>query len=204
MDRIETEALGVPRYAPRESVSGGNAAEEGSPILSVQAASSALAPAAIGARVIAFIIDAIVLGLIQVILASIVGDTTIVGGLTRAIIYAVIGFVYFGYSWTAWRASPGQRILGLSTVNAADGSTLNWNQATMRWAYQATMRWAYLFGPSVLNSLFGTQVGGGLGAIVSLIVFLYYIYLLYTAATDPRKQGFHDKQAGTLVASKSS
>jgi len=164
--------------------------------LSVQAASSALAPAAIGARVIAFIIDAIVLGLIQVILASIVGDTTIVGGLTRAIIYAVIGFVYFGYSWTAWRASPGQRILGLSTVNAADGSTLNWNQATMRWAY--------LFGPSVLNSLFGTQVGGGLGAIVSLIVFLYYIYLLYTAATDPRKQGFHDKQAGTLVASKSS
>ena len=195
MDRTETETLGVPRYAPRESVSGGNAAEEGSPILSVQAASSALAPAAIGARVIAFIIDAIVLGLIQVILASIVGDTTIVGGLTRAVIYAVIGFIYFGYSWTAWRASPGQRILGLSTVNAADGGTLNWNQATMRWAY--------LFGPSVLNSLFGTQVGGGLGAIVSLIVFLYYIYLLYTAATDPRKQGFHDKQAGTLVASKS-
>ena len=174
--------------------------------MSVQAASSALAPAAIGARVIAFIIDAIVLGLIQVILASIVGDTTIVGGLTRAIIYAVIGFVYFGYSWTAWRASPGQRILGLSTVNAADGSTLNWNQATMRWAY--------LFGPSVLNSLFGTQVGGGLGAVGAGVPsarhgrcrrgFLYYIYLLYTAATDPRKQGFHDKQAGTLVASKSS
>src|SRR2546430_16269197 len=140
--------------------------------LSLNPASRSLAPAAIGARVIAFIIDAIVLGLIQVILASIVGDTTIVGGLTRAIIYAVIGFVYFGYSWTAWRASPGQRILGLSTVNAADGSTLNWNQATMRWAY--------LFGPSVLNSLFGTQVGGGLRPIVTLIGFFFCIRLLTT------------------------
>jgi uncharacterized RDD family membrane protein YckC len=175
-------------------VSGGNAAEEGRLILSVQAASVALAPASIGARVVAFIIDAIVLGIIQVVLGSILGDTSIVGSVTRAVIYAVVGFVYFAYSWTAWRASPGQRILGLVTVNADDGSTLNWNQATLRWAW--------LFGPSVLNSLFSTQLGG-LGAIVSLVVLVYYIYLLYTAATDPRKQGFHDKQAGTLVAAKS-
>jgi uncharacterized RDD family membrane protein YckC len=39
--------------------------------------------------------------------------------------------------------------------------------------------------------------------VVGLIVLAYYIYLLYTAATDPRKQGFHDRQANTLVASKS-
>lgn len=161
-------------------------------LLTVQTASAALAPATIGARVVAFIIDAIVLGVVQLVIASIVGDVTIVGGVTRAVIYAAIGFAYFGYSWTAWRASPGQRVLGLMTVNAADGGTLTWNQATMRWAY--------LFGPSVLNTLFGTQIGGGLGAIVGLIVLGYYIYLLYTAATDTRKQGFHDKQAGTLVA----
>jgi len=160
--------------------------------MTVQATSSALAPAAIGARVIAFIIDAIILGIIQLILASIIGDVSIVGSVTRSIIYAAIGFGYFGYSWTAWRASPGQRVLGLMTVSEADGGTLTWNQATMRWAW--------LFGPSVLNSLTGNQVGGGLGAIVGLVVLGYYIYLLYTAATDPRKQGFHDKQAGTLVA----
>src|SRR5436309_14196811 len=159
----------------RADVRGGDAAEEGRRFVTVQAASSALAPATIGARVVAFIIDAIVLFFCRLVLGGIVGDVTIVGGLTRALIFAALGFLYFGYSWTAWRASPGQRVLGLATVNAADGSTLNWNQATMRWAY--------LFGPSVLNSLFGTQVGGGLGAIVSLIVFLYYIYLLYTAAT---------------------
>ena len=27
-------------------------------------------------------------------------------------------------------------------------------------------------------------------------------YLLYTTATDPRKQGFHDKQASTMVVAK--
>ena len=161
--------------------------------MTVQAASTALAPAAIGARVVAFIVDLIVLAIVQTLLVSIVGDTTLVGGLTRAIIFAVVGFGYFGYSWTAWRASPGQRILGLVTVSAADGSTLTWNQATKRWAF--------LFGPGVLNSLFQF---GGLSAIVTLVVILYGIYLLYTAATDPLKQGFHDKQADTMVAVKAS
>jgi uncharacterized RDD family membrane protein YckC len=161
--------------------------------VTVQAASSALAPAAVATRVIAYIIDAIILGLCGFVLVGIViNDVTIVGSLTRAIILAVLGFLYFGYTWTAWRATPGQRILGLMTVNAADGAALTWNQATMRWAF--------LFGPSVLNSLF--PIGGGLGAIVSLVVLGYYIYLLYTTATDPRKQGFHDKQATSLVIAK--
>ena len=175
----------------RADVSGGDAAEEGRRSVTVQAASSALAPAAIGARVVAFIIDAIILAFCRYVLGGIVGDVTIVGGLTRALIFAALGFLYFGYSWTAWRASPGQRVLGLGTVNAVDGATLTWNQATMRWAY--------LFGPSVLNTVFDAQVGGALGALVSLIVLGYYLYLLYTAATDPSRQGFHDKQAGTLV-----
>jgi uncharacterized RDD family membrane protein YckC len=161
--------------------------------VTVQATSSALAPAAVATRAIAYIIDAIILGICGiVILGFIIPDVTVVGSITRAIIYGVLGFVYFGYTWTAWRASPGQRVLGLNTVNAADGVALTWNQATMRWAF--------LFGPSVLNSLF--PVGGGLGALISLVVLGYYIYLLYTTATDPRKQGFHDKQASTLVIAK--
>jgi uncharacterized RDD family membrane protein YckC len=160
--------------------------------VTVQATSSALAPAAVATRVIAFIIDGIILGICSAVIGAIVLDTTIVGGITRAIIYGVLGFLYFGYSWTAWRASPGQRILGLMTVNATDGSALTWNQATMRWAL--------LFGPSVLNSLF--PVGGGLGALVGLVILAYYIYLLYSAATDPKKQGLHDKQANSLVITK--
>ena len=161
--------------------------------MTVQATSSALAPAAVVTRVIAYIIDAIILGILGiVVLGIIVNDVTIVGSIIRAVIYAVLGFLYFGYTWTAWRATPGQRVLGLMTVDATSGAALTWNQATMRWAF--------LFGPSVLNSLF--PVGGALGALVSLVIFGYYIYLLYTTATDARKQGFHDKQANSLVVAK--
>jgi hypothetical protein len=77
------------------------------------------------------------------------------------------------------------------TVNAVDGAALTWNQATRRWAF--------LFGPSVLNSLFQFS---GLSFIVGLLLIAYGIYLLYTTATDPQKQGFHDKQADTLVVAK--
>jgi uncharacterized RDD family membrane protein YckC len=161
--------------------------------VTVQTASAALAPATVTTRVIAYIIDAIILGICGIfILGLLITDVTVVGSVARAIIYAILGFLYFGYTWTAWRASPGQRILGLMTVNAADGAALTWNQATMRWAY--------LFGPSVLNSLFPNAAG--LGALVGLVVLGYYIYLLYTAANDPRKQGFHDKQSQSLVITK--
>ena len=161
--------------------------------MTVQATTSAFAPAAVATRVIAYIIDAIILAILGIfILGIVINDVTIVGNIIRAVIYAVLGFLYFGYTWTAWRATPGQRILGLMTVNATDGAALTWNQATMRWAF--------LFGPSVLNSLF--PVGGGLGALVSLVIAAYYVYLLYTTATDPRKQGFHDKQANSLVTTK--
>jgi len=161
--------------------------------MTVQATTNALAPAAVATRVIAYIIDAIILGICGLLIVGIIiSDVSIVGTVTKAIIYAVLGFLYFGYTWTAWRATPGQRILGLMTVDATSGAAITWNQAVMRWAF--------LFGPSVLNSLF--PVGGGLGALVSLIVLAYYIYLLYTTATDPREQGLHDKQANSLVTGK--
>ena len=160
--------------------------------MTVQATTSALAPATVVTRVIAYIIDAIILFICGIIiLGLIINDVTVVGSITRAIIYAVLGFLYFGYTWTAWRASPGQRILGLMTVDATSGAALTWNQATKRWAY--------LFGPSVLNSL--VQFGG-LSFLVSLLLIAYAIFLLYTTATDPQKQGFHDKQANTLVIAK--
>jgi uncharacterized RDD family membrane protein YckC len=191
LDRIETEALALRGYAAPGIAPGGSAVEEGRLILSVQAASTALGPAAMGARAVALIVDVIVVLILQWLLGTLLGEATIVGGLTRAVIFAALSFGYFGYSWTAWRASPGQRILGIVTVNAADGSALNWSQAAKRWAF--------LFGAGVLNSLFQFS---GLSAIVWLFFVLYGVYLFYTAATDPLKQGFHDKQAGTLVATK--
>jgi uncharacterized RDD family membrane protein YckC len=163
--------------------------------VTVQATSSALAPAAIGARVIAFIIDAIILTILVWVIGLIVRDVTIVGAVTRAIILGALGFLYFAYSWTTSRASPGQRFLGLMTVNAADGAALTWNQATMRWAY--------LVGPSVVSSLFNPDlVGGPVSSVIGLVALGYYIWLIYTTANDPKRQGLHDKQAESLVVVK--
>jgi uncharacterized RDD family membrane protein YckC len=148
--------------------------------------------------VIAYIIDAIILGIVGIFVVGIIySDLSIVGSVVRAIIFAILGFLYFGYSWITWKASPGQRAMGLMTVNASDGAALTWNQATMRWAF--------LFGPSVLQSLFSNAIGttSGLSGIIGLVVLAYYIYLLYTAAQDPRRQGFHDKQVSSLVITKS-
>src|SRR5437660_4257274 len=139
--------------------------------MATEAMTSALAPASVATRVIAYILGAIVLAIVGIfVVGALYSDVSVVGSVVRAIIYAVLGYAYFGYSWTAWRASPGQRMFGLMTVNAADGATLTWNQATMRWLY--------LFGPSVFNSLFTTtNAVGGLSGLVSLIVLIYYIYL---------------------------
>ena len=52
--------------------------------MTVQATSSALAPAAVVTRVIAYIIDAIILGILGiVVLGIIVNDVTIVGSIIR-------------------------------------------------------------------------------------------------------------------------
>jgi len=158
-------------------------------------------------RIIAYIIDAILLSVVYVILAAILVPILFVsGGLTGALIalvvlgglYLVGSAVYFIYTWTAMRASPGQRVLGLETVSAADGSTLTRDQAIRRWAY--------LFGPSVVSTVFQFTLAGELGllsSLVSLLVLLYYIYLLYTASQSPKRQGFHDVQSNTVVIKRS-
>lgn len=163
--------------------------------MTVPVSATSLAPAALGPRIIAFIIDAIVLGILGVILGILVGDLGIVSSVARAIIYGALSFAYYGYTWTTSRASPGQQVMGLMTVNAADGAALPWNQAAMRWAY--------LFGPVVVSQLFtNTNQVTGLSGLVGLAVLGYSIYLLYTTANDPKRQGFHDKKAGTLVVVK--
>lgn len=152
-------------------------------------------------RVIAFVIDAILLGFASAIVWSLLITTLfITGGLggvfTELIVGSVlqlgISAVYFVWSWTTWRASPGQRILSVQTLNAADGATLTQGQAISRWLY--------LYGLVALASV--ASWGGKLGVLQPLLGvagLAYALYLLYTASQDPKRQGFHDKQAGTVV-----
>jgi len=150
-------------------------------------------------RVIAYIIDAIILGVINLIVFAVLAAVGLhsVTGLSvnwlATIIYAVIGTAisaaYFIYTWTAMRGSIGQKALSMQVGNAPDGRTISQEQAIRRWIF--------LGGPiGLIQAL--TPVAG-IGILIGLLGLAYFIYLLWTTAQSPTKQGFHDVQAGTMV-----
>ncbi len=155
-------------------------------------------------RIIAYIIDAILLTVLTWLVGIIlVGLLTAIGGviglLIGFVVFAVIvlvgSAVYFVYTWMNMRASPGQRILGLETVNAADGSTLT--------QPQAVRRWGWLYGVFALATVGQIVLTGSslslLSTLLSLATLGYTIFLLYSASQSPKRQGYHDVQAGTVV-----
>lgn len=150
-------------------------------------------------RVIAYFIDALILGVVWSFIWFVVVGSLFVtsgfavlaaAGIVLGVIWAALSAVYFVYGWTRLRASPGQRLLGLETVNAADGATLSQDRAIQRWIY--------LFGIPAILTVLGNIVGL-VGSLLGLIGLGYIIYLLYTASQSPKRQGFHDIQAATVV-----
>ncbi len=158
-------------------------------------------------RVIAYIIDVVILVVINlivgIILTAIFGAATTVSitanGIATevnwlaTIVFALIGTAisagYFIYTWTSMRGTVGQKALSMQVGNAADGRTLSQEQAIKRWIF--------LGGPiGLIQAL--TPVGG-IGVLVALLGLAYFIYLLWSTAQSPTKQGFHDVQASTVV-----
>ncbi len=82
-------------------------------------------------------------------------------------------------------------MLGLLTVSEADGSALTQNQAITRYLV--------MFAPGYIASLASSIVPGFLGLLLSLVGLGWTIYLIYTTANDPKRQGFHDKYAKSVV-----
>jgi uncharacterized RDD family membrane protein YckC len=143
-------------------------------------------------RIIALVIDGVILWVINVILIVIAGTIAVAMGagllitLVFGVVWAFVTLVYYVYGWTKMRASFGQKFLNLETVNAADGATLTQEQAVRRWAF--------LWGPFALGAIIPI-----VGLVISALAVLYSLYLLYTASQSPKRQGFHDLQAGTVV-----
>ncbi len=156
-------------------------------------------------RAIAYIIDAIIIGIIGAIISSVLGSAglspvtvdsetlavsiNIVGVIVSSILGIVISAAYFVYTWTSMRATIGMRILGMQIGNAGDGNALTMNQALRRWLVIAA--------PSILAQvLFVLPL---IGFIVSLASIAWFIFLVYTTAKSPTKQGYHDVFAHTQV-----
>ena len=152
---------------------------------------------------IALVIDGFVVLLIYVALAIVLGIVGLSAGaygvgssrfdaiasLVFGLILLALYAAYFLYSWTNARATIGMRMLGLQVGNAFDGKTLTMDQAVRRGVA--------LWGPWFLSSVFGNVPA--IGPLLGLISIGWAIYLLYTTATSPTKQGYHDKFANSVV-----
>ncbi len=154
-------------------------------------------------RAIAYIIDAVIIGIVSIVAFGILGGIGLsvvsidTSGITynyfASIILAVVGLVisggYFLYTWTAMRGTVGMKVLGMQVGNAGDGKTLTMDQAIRRWiALGAPFSVAQAFNPLP-----------ALGMLLGLVAFGWFIYLLYTTANSATKQGFHDTFANTMV-----
>ncbi len=129
-------------------------------------------------RVLAFILDAIVVGLLTTALTPILGagamleTTTTAGGVsvnyTANAIGTLVGLVYFVGFWGLRGQTPGMIPFRMRVVRVADGTKPDWVLSLLRYV----------------------------GLIISFVVLLLGVIWV---AFDGRKQGWHDKIAGTLV-----
>jgi len=154
-------------------------------------------------RVIAYIIDIVVVAIISIavgLVLAIVGiatssgtglnaTTNWIGSIILTIVGLAISGAYFVYSWTNQRATLGMKALGLQIGNAPDGATITTDQAIRRWlALGAIFSIAQILTPLPL-----------LGIVIGLAALAWVIFLLYTTAQSPTKQGWHDVFANTMI-----
>jgi uncharacterized RDD family membrane protein YckC len=153
-------------------------------------------------RAIAYIIDSIIIGIVNVIILAVLGGLFGGGGVVDAagnlnfaalVVVTLVGLAisagYFIYTWTSMRGTVGMKLLGMQIGNETDGSTLTTNQAVTRWILLGAP-----FGlAQLLNPI------PALGILISLAGLVWFIALLVTTAQSPTKQGLHDRYANTVV-----
>lgn len=159
-------------------------------------------------RIIAYIIDAILIGIVNIIivavLVAIIGPTTVVTigqnfsvnasvNFGPLLIITLIGLAvnaaYFIYTWVALRGTVGMKVLGMQVGHEGDGRTITYQQGIYRWLL--------LGAPFSLAQLLNPWPA--LGLLLGLAAFIWLIALLVTTAQSPTKQGLHDRYAHTMV-----
>jgi uncharacterized RDD family membrane protein YckC len=144
-------------------------------------------------RIIAYIIDVIVLAIVFAIVSLVLVGILKASATTYVIVTAinlVISIGYWVFSWSTRRMTVGMQLLGLQIGSETDGSTITTNQAIVRWAFLGV--------PGLLASV-ASYWSDGLGALLSLIGFIWLIALLVSIAQSPTKQGYHDRYAKTVM-----
>ena len=148
-----------------------------------------------GARLGAYILDAILIGIVATVLlfvimipflGALVGtagsdgeiDSGEAGALVASVGFFLLGAVvigafsllYFPFFWARGGATPGMRVAGIRVVSDRDGSRIGWGTAHLR--------------------LIGWWVSAA-------VFYLGFVWIL----VDSRRRGWHDLLAGTCVIS---
>src|SRR5262245_39532419 len=121
-------------------------------------------------RIIAYIIDVVILVIVGFVVNLVLLTTFIAALVTSGsalflllsvvvLVDVLLAGIYFIYTGTNMKASPGQRILGLMTVSDVDGSALSFNAALARFVI--------MFAPGYIASLASTVIPGILGLLLS-------------------------------------
>jgi uncharacterized RDD family membrane protein YckC len=132
-----------------------------------------------GARLVAYIVDGFILGLVTTVVAIVgailifaglatAGATAAVGVLVLIVALFVVGLGYFPWFWAHGGQTPGMRMFGLRVVRDEDGGPVDGGQAVLR--------------------LVGYWVSG----------FVFYLGFAWVLI-DARRRGWHDLLAGTVV-----
>jgi uncharacterized RDD family membrane protein YckC len=162
-------------------------------------------------RLVAFIIDAVILGVVNYIVWAVLGGLLFsLGGLAivlHGVIVAAISAGYFIYMWTTRRQTVGMMLMKLMVVQDGSGAALTQSQAIRRWLYLglpyalSTLLSVTGFGSLGLLGFGGLAILFTLALLVAIVSLGWEIYLAYATNQDARKQGPHDKAAGSVVIS---
>jgi uncharacterized RDD family membrane protein YckC len=125
-----------------------------------------------GERLVAYIVDLIIIGVAVVAIVILGGIMTfvlpVVGILSLIVGIVVVPLIYFPYYWSSTGQTPGMKMMGIKVVRDRDGGPVTSGQAILR--------------------LLGYWVSG-------FVFYLGYIWIF----VDKRKRGWHDLIAGTVV-----
>jgi hypothetical protein len=106
---------------------------------------------------------------------------------------AAVNGVYFVLSWRLMRGSPGQRVLGLYVGETESGQALSWSSAALRWL-------VLTLGPLVALVYVIPWPGWMVASLaLGVLVLLWQVILLISVSSNARRQGLHDRWAGSLV-----
>jgi hypothetical protein len=158
-------------------------------------------------RIIALILDVILLAIVGLLLALLIGGAfggletgrsldSAGGGLNIGAFLVVgvaqlaISFGFFGYSWVVLRATPGMKMLRLQIGDQVDGHSISWNQALLRWL---------LLGIAATLVTYPVYVPSAIGLLLGVVALAWLVVLLYSIGQSPAKQGFHDRHARTIL-----